>query len=311
MKNPIQVFNSLKEMYLRYLDSPFDMRYRDLVYERRNLLDQDHRIYRNPLLEPIPVYRKCGTRFRDICDLILRSTWQQSRISEFTDVTEHGLFPKDRDPFTHQRDSFEEVVVNQNDVVVTTGTGSGKTECFFLPIIGELIKESANWSAPGPADEYRDWWRHYIQTGQRRRWKPRISQRAHETRPGAIRALILYPLNALVEDQLARLRDALDTPTTRTWFEQNRSGNRIYFGRYTGRTPISGPEDSSTIGRLRDELRSIDSDAQSVARNPKAARFFQDLDGCEMWSRWDMQEVPPDILSHELSDAQHYADAGD
>lgn len=296
MKNPLQVFNSLKEMYLRYLDSPFDMRYRDLVSERRNLLDQDHRIYRYPLLEPVPAYKKCGTSFGDICDLMLRRTWPQARISELSDVCEHGLFPKERDPFTHQRDSFEEVVVNKNDVVVTTGTGSGKTECFFLPIIGELIKESASWSAPGTADPYRDWWRHSTQTGQRRRWNPRISQRDHETRPGAIRALILYPLNALVEDQLARLRDALDTQATRTWFDQHRNGNRIYFGRYTGRTPISGPPNGSTIGRLRDELRGIDDDAKSVAKNPDAARYFQDLDGCEMWSRWDMQEAPPDIL---------------
>ena len=162
MKNPVQVFNELKEMYLRYLDSPFDIRYRDLVSERRKLLDQDHRIYRNPLLEPVPAYQKCGTSFGDICDLILRRTWPQTRISELTHITELGLFPKDRDPFTHQRDSFEEVVVNKNDVVVTTGTGSGKTECFFLPII-ELIMESASWSAPGPADTFRDWWRHYSQ----------------------------------------------------------------------------------------------------------------------------------------------------
>ena len=296
MKNPVRVFHELKEAYLRYLDSPFDLRYRDLVSERRNLLDQDHRIYRNPLLEPVPAYKKCGTSFGDICDLILQRTWPKRRISDLTHITELGLFPKDRDPFTHQRDSFEEVVVNKHDVVVTTGTGSGKTECFFLPIIGELIRESSSWSAPGPADTFRDWWRHYTQPGQRRQWKPRISQRAHETRPGAIRALILYPLNALVEDQLARLRDALDSQAARSWFDQNRNGNRIYFGRYTGRTPISGPLDSSTIGRLRDELISIDNDARSVASNLEAARFFQDLDGCEMWSRWDMQEAPPDIL---------------
>ena len=35
----------------------------------------------------------------------------------------------------HQRDVFEAVVVNQRDAVVTTGTGSGKTECFLLPVV--------------------------------------------------------------------------------------------------------------------------------------------------------------------------------
>ena len=269
MKNPLQVFNALKDMYLRYLDSPFDLRYNDLVEERRRLLDRDHRIYRHPLLEPVPKYEKCGSRFGDICRSLLQPVWPQNLISALTDFTELGLFPRDRDPFTHQRDSFEEVVVNGNDVVITTGTGSGKTECFFLPIIGELIRESASWTAPDPEDIFRDWWRH--------RRKPRITQRAHETRPAAMRALILYPLNALVEDQLARLRDALDTAAARAWLEQNRNGNRIYFGRYTGKTPVSGPETSSKKSELRDELLSIDSDANSVSQQPEAARFFQDL----------------------------------
>lgn len=288
MKNPLQVFQALRDMYLRYLDSPFDLRYDDLVSERRDLVDRDHRIYRHPILEPVAKYEKCGNEFGDICSNLLQQSWQPQQISDLTDFTELGLFPKDRDPYTHQRDSFEEVVVNGGDVVVTTGTGSGKTECFFLPIIGELIRESSGWPAPGPADSYRDWWRHQP--------RPRVSQRGHETRPAGVRALILYPLNALVEDQLARLRDAIDTPAAKSWLNQHRGGNRIYFGRYTGKTPVSGPVTSSKTTSLRNELRSIDSDANSAAQRPDAARFFQNLDGSEMWSRWDMQDAPPDIL---------------
>ncbi|MEW8280571.1 MAG: DEAD/DEAH box helicase [Candidatus Thiodiazotropha sp.] len=288
MKNPLQVFHSLREMYLRYLDSPFDLRYDDLVAERRNLVDRDNRIYRHPILEPVPKYEKCDSNFGDISTNSLQHIWPSQQISDLTDFTELGLFPLDRHPYTHQRDSFKEVVVNRGDVVVTTGTGSGKTECFFLPIIGELIRESSGWSAPGPADPYRDWWRH-----QRR---PRVSQRGHETRPAAVRALILYPLNALVEDQLARLRDAIDTPAAKVWLDQHRGGNRIYYGRYTGKTPVSGSVTSAKTSTLRNELRGIDNDANSVAQRPDAARFFQNLDGSEMWSRWDMQDSPPDIL---------------
>jgi hypothetical protein len=127
--------------------------------------------------------------------------------------------------------------------------------------------------------------------GTQRRWAQRVSQRTHETRPAAIRALILYPLNALVEDQLARLRTALDSAGSRAWLGTNGHGNWIYFGRYTGRTPVSGHD----VNRLRDELRGIHQDAQAVAGHP-AERFFQRMDGAEMWSRWDMQEAPPDIL---------------
>ena len=54
----------------------------------------------------------------------------------------------------------------------------------------------------------------------------------------AVRALILYPMNALVEDQLQRLRKALDSDAVRTWLDTNRGGHRFFFGRYTGKTPV-------------------------------------------------------------------------
>src|SRR5690606_11075791 len=71
---------------------------------------------------------------------------------------------------------------------------------------------------------------------------PRVPQREHETRDAAVRALILYPMNALVEDQMTRLRVALDSDQTRQWYAQNLNGNRIYFGRCIGYTPIPGHE---------------------------------------------------------------------
>ena len=86
------------------------------------------------------------------------------------------------------------------DVVVTTGTGSGKTECFLLPIFSYLIKESRDWTDYGDRPD-RPWW-----LSQQHSSRKRIPQRHGENRPAAIRALILYPLNALVEDQLMRLR---------------------------------------------------------------------------------------------------------
>ena len=295
MRNPISVFNTLREMYLRYLDSPFDLRYPDLVQERRDLIDQNGRIYRYPLIEPVPAYRRCNATFDQIAHTVLDPTSPTGLGNELADFVALGLFPTARQPYTHQRDSFAESVVQHHDVIVTTGTGSGKTECFFLPIAAALIRESANWLAPGNPDPRRDWWRHFTMQGQRRRWAPRVSQRAHETRPAAMRALILYPLNALVEDQLSRLREGFDGPSVRTWLNNHRNGNRFYFGRYTGRTPVSGKRTPTKRGDLRDELRSIDQDAQRVA-GTRAEGFFQSLDGSEMWSRWDMQESPPDIL---------------
>jgi hypothetical protein len=295
MSNPIRLFENLRDMYLRYLDSPFDIRYSDLTAERRQLLNQDGRIYRYPLIEPVPAYQSSNQTFAQAAQALLGGAWQQSEIIDVADFISHGLFSPSRKLHQHQRDVFEEVVVNGMDSVVTTGTGSGKTECFLLPVVASIVRESAAWPAPSQRPPLWDWWNHFTMQGTRRLWAPRVSQRSHESRTAAIRALILYPLNALVEDQLARLREGLDSPGVRAWLQAHRHGNQIYFGRYTGRTPVSGDRTSSNTARLRDELRSIHQDAQAVA-GKAAERFFQSMDGAEMWSRWDMQDSPPDIL---------------
>jgi ATP-dependent helicase YprA (DUF1998 family) len=294
--NPIAIFEGLRDIYFRYLDSPFDLRYPDLLSERRQLLDMDGRLYRHPLIEPVPAYRSSGQTFSQVAHSALAGHWTIAEIDALVAMVHAGLFPATRELYVHQREVFEQSVVHRRDVVVTTGTGSGKTECFLLPIAASLVRESATWAAQGPRDPRWDWWNPAHRTG--RTWPQRVPQRSHENiaaRPAALRALILYPLNALVEDQLARLRDGLDGPAARAWFQANRSGNRFYFGRYTGRTPVSGSRNARTTDKLRQELQDMEGDYRLVAGTP-AARFFQSMDGGEMWSRWDMQDHPPDVL---------------
>src|SRR5450759_1873116 len=239
MSNPLAVFEDLRNIYVRYLNSPFDLRYRDLVAERTALLDVDGRLYRRPLIEPVPAYQVSGQTFPQAAASLL-GAWPQPLSSDLADFVSQGLFPptlsngQPRELYTHQRTVFEESVVNGNDVVITTGTGSGKTECFLLPIAASLVRESINWQAAGAPPPAWDWWNQWSIRGSQRRWAARVPQRAHETRQAGVRALILYPLNALVEDQLARLRDGFDGAGPRAWFQANRGGNQFYFGRYTG-----------------------------------------------------------------------------
>ncbi len=136
-----------------------------------------------------------------------------------------------------------------------------------------------------------------------------------------MRALIVYPMNALVEDQMTRLRKALDSSPSRNWFTANRDQNRIYLGRYNGNTPVPGREfrrtgnpDTNKIEKLEEKLRVMERD-QRIARDYDAARHLADpgwreeearflfsaLDGAEMRSRWDMQESPPDIMITNFS----------
>ena len=156
-------------------------------------------------------------------------------------------------------------------LVVTTGTGSGKTECFLIPIISRLVSESARWAAPATSAAA-GWW-----SDDRTPW---ISQRSDERRPAAMRSMILYPMNALVEDQLVRLRTALDGVGPRVWFEANRSGNRFHFGRYTGQTPVPGENTGkrdAKLADLRKELRQAARDFSMICRTygeDSAQRYF-------------------------------------
>ncbi|MEW6402720.1 MAG: DEAD/DEAH box helicase [Chloroflexota bacterium] len=298
MNNPLALFRNLCDLYLRYLDSPLAIRYESLSNERRDLLNVDRRMWREPLIEPTPVYPTSSVGFPELVHTLLDGPWSNALAGEIADFLGPSLFPDHRQPYVHQREAFERALVEHQDVVMTTGTGSGKTECFFVPVLAELIRESAQWTAPGPRPPTWDWWddRHRTMQGQNPRYAQRVPQREHETRPAAIRALLLYPLNALVEDQLVRLRVALDSAAARAWLNMHRLGNRIYFGRYTSRTPIPGDRHGAA-SRLRAELRDLAREAQAVAGSD-IALFFQsfDMDGAEMWSRWDMQDHPPDLL---------------
>ena len=94
----------------------------------------------------------------------------------------------DRPLYKHQEESIRKISQNRS-VVVTTGTGSGKTECFLYPILNEILSEIENGN-----DEV------------------------------GIRAIFLYPMNALVNDQINRLRGILkQTP-------------EVTFGFFTGDT---------------------------------------------------------------------------
>jgi DEAD/DEAH box helicase domain-containing protein len=290
LDNPFRVFDEVRRAFLRYLDSPFRLRYDALLEERKELLDRDRQLYREPLIEPTAPYQLSGRTVLDACA-------QLGLSRDVADFVSSGLFPATRQFYEHQLQAWELSRQGQA-VVVTSGTGSGKTEAYLIPIFAELVEESRRgWGTVQPVPGNWLWWR---QRGQ-----SRVQQRGHEPRERipAVRALLLYPLNALIEDQLGRIRRACDGRDARNWLRGNRSGNRFWFGRYTSATPIAGPQgDPTKTAELKKQLREMDSDWQGAVRSAAARpgspvlEFFQDPEGSEMWSRWDMQDHPPDIL---------------
>lgn len=278
----VETFKNLRDSYFRYYDTPFGLASTPLQQERRQLLDQDNGVYREPFIELRPEYCSAGRSLEESVELALAPT-------ELASFVRTGLIPAGRELYTHQEAAMISAVKEKRNVVVTAGTGAGKTEAFLLPLLANLLKESQSWTGQGST--YTEWWR--PANGQF------VPQRQAEVgRIKAVRAIILYPMNALVDDQLIRLRKALDSDAARQWLDSNRLGHRFYFGRYTGSTPVTGrPDKQAPLANLRSYLENVDLLSKQARQLEDESQYFVPrLGGAEMTSRWDMAHAAPDIL---------------
>jgi len=324
MKDPIGSFETIKENFIRYVKTAFRTKFEGVEKERYDLLNYDKVLYRKPWIEPLPDYVSSGKKINDLTLEDLGNALTETEIQTFKGLVNTGLvgnFPL----YSHQAEMLKQALLG-NNCIITSGTGSGKTESFLLPLFAQLSKELTNWQTPNQKSaNVNTWWQEdgglsarQIVTTSNFTLSDEVRQRNHETRKAGVRALILYPMNALVEDQMSRLRKALDSDDTRDWLSENTNGNAIYFGRYNGSSPVAGElkkvkEDGSfaintnKVNQLKEQLQQIEADSNRVEQyiqqtgktNDEAKdlkSFFQRLDGAEMRSRFDMQVSPPDIM---------------
>jgi ATP-dependent helicase YprA (DUF1998 family) len=211
----IKLSAEIEERYRRYLRTTFYLRDPELRGSFDQAL-QAGRLAKGPYIEVAPAYRR-----------------GQEPQTLFPDIIGNTIDPKflraidgDRFLYTHQEEAIRRITAGRN-IVVATGTGSGKTECFLYPILLHLYREHL--------------------------------QGTLTTQPG-IRALVLYPMNALAYDQ----RDRLGRLHAR--LEESGAAFRFSFGQYTGATPAHKSDSyrhaSDVIAHrfsgelvLRDEMR--------------------------------------------------------
>ena len=184
-----------------YVEATYHISHPTLVALRRTLLDQPEVISQRPYIETTPRYQSAA-KFASIPGLDAAVT------QVLAGVTGRLIYDP---PYAHQAASLRTVLVDGKSAVVMTGTGSGKTESFLLPILGKLAVEA------------------------------RTNASSFQRLP-AVRALILYPMNALVNDQLGRLRLLFGDKSITDQFMQW-AGRPARFGRYTSRTLYPGVRD--------------------------------------------------------------------
>ncbi len=120
-----------------YIEATYHVSDPTLVAQRQHILQTPGVIHQRPYLESTPRYRS-GLPFKDL-------GLDVAALEIFSDVSKveagQNLLIHDP-PYQHQAEATKLSLVDGRSLVVMTGTGSGKTECFLLPILGKLAVEA-------------------------------------------------------------------------------------------------------------------------------------------------------------------------
>jgi hypothetical protein len=175
--NPIAYTEQVVANYLRYQLSAYPFADQHLFEQMRQLLSLDQTratpLLRGPYIKLSRSFKE-GATVKELVKGGVLHPLMQSLIK----------FPR---VHAHQERAIRSIASGRT-TLVSTGTGSGKTETFLYPIISRCLR-------------LRD-----------------------ENAAAGIVAVLVYPMNALAEDQLGRLRGLL-------------AGTGVSFGMYVGKTP--------------------------------------------------------------------------
>lgn len=182
--DPIGLSCQIRDRYLSYLETTFYFRDPDFRKSFQECL-RSGALTKGPFLEGTPAFERTVTP-RELVPEVLGFKPEPAFVKAL-----HA----DRRLFWHQEQAIRLVSSGKN-VIVATGTGSGKTEAFLYSILLSLYRE----------------------------------HRAGRLGPG-VRALVLYPMNALAYDQRERLGAIAAA------LEREGASFRFTFGQYIGATP--------------------------------------------------------------------------
>ena len=256
--DPIAAITQPRQDFIRYLLTAYPIKDRTLREKLEAQLNQPGVVWQHPYVEGSQPYQ-VGASLAELVE------------AGFLHPAITTLFPTNRQLYQHQEAAITAVAQQQENIVVATGTGSGKTECFLVPMLDRLLKEGDQIGTDG------------------------------------MRALILYPMNALVNDQVKRLRQIL--------CQQDPKRPLIRFGFYTSRT-LKDPKEA--LDALSSELSSYDStELQSLftvaekrqlnlsTRDRLVNKAVAKIQSIQALSRQEIWDSPPHVLVTNYSMLEH------
>jgi ATP-dependent helicase YprA (DUF1998 family) len=259
--NPYEIWQEMKKIYMDYLSTAFRLDNAAIHSTKQNQMGQEGVLTRQPIIELLPEYESINKKIDDI-----EGEWLKNYFGDESKYKQFISLAKLLAPFNlyaHQFDMLKKALDGDvNGLVITTGTGSGKTESFMLPLLARLIRMSSkkiselksidwnefcrskndddNWYYPEKFNAAKKTCINNLKTrmdkGYGRFLPDELSKRVDDD--ACVKALILYPMNALVEDQVSRLRGVLDCDEGRVI---QREGGGLFFGNYTGKAPGKNP----------------------------------------------------------------------
>lgn len=190
---PLRTFERIRQSSVEAVLSESGLNHPALAREIRRRFGGTHveegALVREPVIEGAARFVTSGKTFADCAGDPLHPAVIQAISS---DQAGDYRFPPDAQPYRHQLAAWRQLSASEpQSVLVSSGTGSGKTECFLMPLLSDLADEAE-----------------------------RVGKLS------GVRAIALYPLNALIASQEERLR-AWTAPF----------GDRVRFGLYNGLTP--------------------------------------------------------------------------
>lgn len=230
MFNPASASKKIKEEFISYLTTSYKTCDENYNTQFKALLERE--ISKGPFVDISDIFKTGNTLNQLIDEDVISSRF---RLLEVNKPKGYEIeVPLDRPLFKHQEKALRKAVENKN-IIVTTGTGSGKTESFLYPVLNKLFKE----------------------------------QEDGNLAESGVRAILIYPMNALANDQIKRIRDIL-------MFYPD-----ISFGVFTGDT-------------IRNQTSAKNKYKETHA-GEKYPELQQGLKN-ERFSREEMYENPPHIL---------------